>query len=468
MSEIIVANEILHAISADLANYYKVIPKEISGDTITFYCLEKNNTEDIKEEIELLVGKNVVLETTSESFISKALSLYYRKERVETSESKNINIDRGDFLETLLSEAKNLKSSDIHCEIYENSARIRFRIDGHLIERYKIELENYLELVNKIKIRSKLNITEKRLPQDGRITTDKFDIRVSILPTLFGEKIVMRLLGQDASNIDLKTLGFQQEELNDYLEAVKKPNGIILISGPTGSGKTTTLYATLRLLNDSKRNIVTVEDPIEYTLKGINQVQLKEDIGLTFASALKSFLRQDPDIIMLGEIRDSETALMAIRASLTGHLVLSTIHTNSAVGTVSRLIDMGVPSYLISETLNLSVAQRLIRKLCNSCKEEISCDKNDFPSDYNFPYEIEKIYKPVGCNDCYHTGFRGRTAIYEVINVTPKIASAIKNNNFNTYFESDEDYKSLSDKAFDVLAKGETSLDEIYSILLNI
>jgi general secretion pathway protein E/type IV pilus assembly protein PilB len=468
MSEIIVTNEILHAISADLANYYKVIPKEISGDTITFYCLEKSNAEDIKEEIELLVGKNVVLEISSENFISKALSLYYRKERVETSESKNINIDRGDFLETLLSEAKNLKSSDVHCEIYENSARIRFRIDGHLIERYKIELENYLELVNKIKIRSKLNITEKRLPQDGRITTDKFDIRVSILPTLFGEKIVMRLLGQDASNIDLKTLGFQQEELNDYLEAVKKPNGIILISGPTGSGKTTTLYATLRLLNDSKRNIVTVEDPIEYTLKGINQVQLKEDIGLTFASALKSFLRQDPDIIMLGEIRDSETALMAIRASLTGHLVLSTIHTNSAVGTVSRLIDMGVPSYLISETLNLSVAQRLIRKLCNSCKEEISCDKNDFPSDYNFPYEIEKIYKPVGCNDCYHTGFRGRTAIYEVINVTPKIANAIKNNNFNTYFESDEDYKSLSDKAFDVLAKGETSLDEIYSILLNI
>jgi type IV pilus assembly protein PilB len=468
MSEIIVANEIVHAISSDLANYYKVIPKEISEDTITFYCLEKNNTEDIKEEIELLIGKNVALETSSENFISKALSSYYRKERIETSESKNINIDRSDFLETLLSEAKNLKSSDIHCEIYENSARIRYRIDGHLIERYKIELENYLELVNKIKIRSKLNITEKRLPQDGRITTDKFDIRVSILPTLFGEKIVMRLLGQDASNIDLKTLGFQQEELNDYLEAVKKPNGIILISGPTGSGKTTTLYATLRLLNDSKRNIVTVEDPIEYTLKGINQVQLKEDIGLTFASALKSFLRQDPDIIMLGEIRDSETALMAIRASLTGHLVLSTIHTNSAVGTVSRLIDMGVPTYLISETLNLSVAQRLIRKLCSFCKEETSCDKANFPSDYNFPYEIEKMYKPVGCNECYHTGYKGRTAIYEVINVSPQISSAIKNNQFNHFLEQNDNYKSLADKAFDVLAMGETSLDEIYAILLNI
>lgn len=468
MSEIIVTNDILHLISADLANYYKIIPKDFFNGCIAFYCSEINNTEDIKEEIELLVGKKIVLESLPDNEITKALSLYYRKERTENSESKNINIDRSDFLEILLSEAKNLKSSDIHCEIYENSARIRFRIDGHLIERYKIEKENYLELVNKIKIRSKLNITEKRLPQDGRITTDKFDIRVSILPTLFGEKIVMRLLGQDASNIDLKTLGFQEYELENYLEAVKKPNGIILISGPTGSGKTTTLYATLRLLNDSKRNIVTVEDPIEYTLKGINQVQLKEDIGLTFASALKSFLRQDPDIIMLGEIRDSETALMAIRASLTGHLVLSTIHTNSAVGTVSRLIDMGVPPYLISETLNLSVAQRLIRKLCNSCKTEIPCNKNDFPNDYNFPYKIEKIYKPVGCNDCFHTGFKGRTAIYEVINVTPQIAGAIKNNNFNNYFDTDENYKSLSDKAFDVLANGETSLEEIYSILLNI
>jgi type IV pilus assembly protein PilB len=468
MGEIIVTNEILHSISADLANYYKIIPKEILGDIIVFYCLESYDNEDLKEEIELLVGKKIILEKNNDSEIIKALSLYYRKERTERTESKSINIDNGDFLEILLSEAKNLKSSDIHCEIYENSARIRFRIDGHLIERYKIEKENYLELVNKIKIRSKLNITEKRLPQDGRITTDKFDIRVSILPTLFGEKIVMRLLGQDASNIDLRTLGFQDFELNNYLEAVKKPNGIILISGPTGSGKTTTLYATLRLLNDNKSNIVTVEDPIEYTLKGINQVQLKEDIGLTFASALKSFLRQDPDIIMLGEIRDSETALMAIRASLTGHLVLSTIHTNSAIGTVSRLIDMGVPSYLISETLNLSVAQRLIRKLCNLCKTEIFCDKSNFPNDYNFPYEIEKIFKPVGCNDCYHTGFKGRTAIYEVINVTPKISSAIKNNNFNNYFESDENYKSLSDKAFDVLAKGETSLEEIYSILLKI
>lgn len=467
MEEIIVHNENLHLVSADLANYYKVLPKENTSDTITLFCLDTKNTNDVKEELELLLGKKVTLLPYTENQINKALSIYYRKERLESA-NKTFSIDSGDFLENLLSEAKGLKSSDIHCEIYEDAARIRFRIDGHLIERYKIERENYLELVNKIKIRSKLNITEKRLPQDGRITTPTFDIRVSILPTLYGEKIVMRLLGQDATNIDLKALGFQQEELDNYLEAVKKPNGIILISGPTGSGKTTTLYATLRLLNDSRRNIVTVEDPIEYTLKGINQVQLKEDIGLTFASALKSFLRQDPDVIMLGEIRDSETALMAIRASLTGHLVLSTIHTNSAIGTVSRLIDMGVPPYLISETLNLSVAQRLIRKLCSHCKEETTLDEKDFPNSFTIPYSIEKSYKPVGCNECFHTGYKGRTAIYEVINITNDIANAIKSNTIVSYFEKDENYKSLPEKAFDVLAKGETSLDEIYSILLNV
>ncbi|HLA55562.1 MAG TPA: GspE/PulE family protein, partial [Flavobacterium sp.] len=380
----------------------------------------------------------------------------------------SFSIDKADFIEKLLSEAKSLKCSDIHFEVYEESSRIRFRIDGQLIERYKVDRENYLELVNKIKIKAKLNITEKRLPQDGRITTGSFDIRVSILPTLFGEKIVMRLLGQDASNIDLNTLGLQEAELFHYLEAVKKPNGIILISGPTGSGKTTTLYATLRLLNDSKRNIVTVEDPIEYTLRGINQVQLKEDIGLTFASALKSFLRQDPDVIMLGEIRDSETALMAIRASLTGHLVLSTIHTNSAVGTISRLIDMGVPSYLISETLNLSVAQRLVRKLCPNCKTEAVFQAGDFPLNYKFPYQISTYSKPSGCNKCFHTGYKGRTAIYEVLTIDHIAAQAIKNNTLSQLSESDENYKSLSDKAYDILAKGETSLEEIYSILINI
>ncbi|RYG54873.1 MAG: type II/IV secretion system protein [Chitinophagaceae bacterium] len=467
MSLIQVLSENQHAISGDLANHYRVLPKSVADGLVEFYIDEAADKGLVKDELELFLGKNVTFFPASYIEVEKALSIYYRQERPDYSQ-KSFDVDKGDFIESLLSEAKSLKCSDVHFEVYEGSARIRFRIDGQLIERYKVEKDNYLELVNKIKIKSKLNITEKRLPQDGRITTDAFDIRVSILPTLFGEKIVMRLLGQDASNIDLNTLGFRDEELSRYLEAVRKPNGIILISGPTGSGKTTTLYATLRLLNDSIRNIVTVEDPIEYTLKGINQVQLKEDIGLSFASALKSFLRQDPDVIMLGEIRDSETALMAIRASLTGHLVLSTIHTNSAVGTISRLVDMGVPSYLIAETLNLSVAQRLVRKLCLSCKKEESCNPADFPGSYELPYPIGSYFKPVGCNKCFHTGYNGRTAIYEVLAISSNEALAIKQNSITTMLDQKAGYKSLSDKAYDILASGETSLEEVYPILINL
>lgn len=466
IDEIMVSSDNQHLISGELANHYKILPKESVNDTITLFVDESFAKEDAKEELELFLGKKIDFINCSGYAIERALSLYYRKERTVIETQKSLKVDGNDFLENLLHEAKSLKSSDIHFEIYEESARIRFRIDGQLIERYKVEKDNYLELVNKVKIKSKLNITEKRLPQDGRITNDLFDIRVSILPTLFGEKIVMRLLGQDASNIDLNSLGMEKEELNYYSEAVKKPNGIILISGPTGSGKTTTLYATLKLLNDSKRNIVTVEDPIEYTLKGINQVQLKEDIGLTFASALKSFLRQDPDIIMLGEIRDPETAMMAIRASLTGHLVLSTIHTNSAIGTLSRLIDMGIPAYLIAETLNLSVAQRLIRKLCDDCKVKENLIVGDFPINFKFPYQLTTIYHPKGCNKCYHTGYKGRRAIYEVLQINGEVANSIKNNSIDTFLKS-KDHKSLSSKAFDILAEGETSLDEVYSILLN-
>lgn len=465
VSPLEIKQEAVLAISSEMANHYRIVPKTVQEHVLELYIEAKKESAEAKDELELLTGKTIQLFPVESSVIEKALSIYYRKERTEVKK-KAFDVEKNDFLESLLDEAKSLKSSDIHFEVYEDSARIRLRIDGQLIERYKIERSNYLELVNKVKIKAKLNITEKRLPQDGRITNDSFDIRVSILPTLFGEKIVMRLLGQDASNIDLDSLGFQAEELEKYLEAVKKPNGIILISGPTGSGKTTTLYATLKLLNETRRNIVTVEDPIEYTLKGINQVQLKEDIGLTFASALKSFLRQDPDVIMLGEIRDSETALMAIRASLTGHLVLSTIHTNSAIGTISRLVDMGVPAYLISETLNLSVAQRLVRKLCEHCKTEIEVVKDDFPVGFNFPYEINNYFKPVGCNHCFHTGYKGRRAIYEVINVDGVLANAIKQNHVVELFESNKNYKSLAHKAFDVLADGETSLDEIYSILI--
>ncbi|TXD72833.1 type II/IV secretion system protein [Aequorivita antarctica] len=425
---------------------------------ITLYIKESNYGTVSPEEIELLLGTEVVLEPWGNDAINKALSQYYRSEgnKVAGTEFKLGN----DFLENLIWEAKSNSSSDIHFEIFRDAARIRFRIDGKLIERYKVKIEDYPELVNKIKIKSNLNISEKRLPQDGRINYNDFDIRVSILPTLHGEKIVMRILGKDTSDLSIEMLGMSEDEKNTYLQAVDATKGIILISGPTGSGKTTTLYATLKLLNKMTTNILTIEDPIEYTMEGINQVQLKEEIGLTFASALKTFLRQDPDIIMLGEIRDEQTAQMAIRASLTGHLVLSTIHTNSAVGTLSRLMDMGIPPFLIAETLRISVAQRLVRKLCNHCKK-LSQEKGNSILGYE---DLPEHYIPIGCNECYHTGYKGRVAIYELIPVDQKIIDLIKTGNSN--MANELNYKKLSEKAFDLVKKGITTFEEVYPILI--
>jgi type IV pilus assembly protein PilB len=455
--------ELQQSINSDLANHFKIVPKSVSDDSFSFYidAENENNLKSIKDELELILNKKIELEVTPSDIVRKSLSIYYRNNKRKT---RSISFSNN-FLEELIFEAKDISASDIHIEVYEKDARVRLRIDGQLIEKNIIKKENYLELINQIKIKSNLDITEKRLPQDGRIEYEDFDIRVSILPTHYGEKVVMRILGRNASNLDINQLGFEDKDLQLYLEAVRKTNGIVLISGPTGSGKTTTLYATLKHLNDIKRNIVTVEDPIEYTLKGINQVQLKENIGLTFTSALRSFLRQDPDIIMLGEIRDAQTAQMAIRASLTGHLVLSTIHTNSSIGTISRLMDMEVPGFLIAETINISVAQRLVRLLCENCKKEASIHIEDFPKNFKMPQPLDKHYLPVGCEECYHTGYKGRKAIYEILPITSEVAAAIKSNTIeNSDFIKDE---KLSDKAFRLFAKGITSLDEIYPILIN-
>ena len=456
--------ELQQTINSDLASHYKIIPKENSETLFTFFIDDtQSNSDAIQRELEMILDKKIRLEPLASSVIKKALSVYYRKNR-GSSKVLTKGAD-SDFLEQLIFEAKNINASDIHIEVYENDARVRLRIDGQLIEKNYIKKENYLELINQIKIKSNLDITEKRLPQDGRIEYPDFDIRVSILPTHHGEKVVLRILGRDASHLNIDALGFEDDDLKLYLEAVKKSNGIVLISGPTGSGKTTTLYATLKYLNDIKRNIVTVEDPIEYTLKGINQVQLKENIGLTFTSALRSFLRQDPDIIMLGEIRDAQTAQMAIRASLTGHLVLSTIHTNSAIGTISRLVDMDVPPFLIAETINISVAQRLVRTLCNTCKEEEVFNDTDLPLSFTPSEKVEKHYVAKGCDECYYTGYKGRKAIYEILPNNQDVAIAIKNNTIeNSNFTENN---KLSDKAFKMFLKGDTSLDEIYSILIN-
>ncbi|MFC5048347.1 GspE/PulE family protein [Aquimarina hainanensis] len=463
--------ELQQRIPADLAHHLQVIPKEDQGDALCFYVAADKDSEMVREELTLLLGTAIEVAPISSAAIKKALIRYYRRgteiETTATGETAAAKTIQGgqDFLDELILEAKRIGSSDIHFEVFSDEARIRYRIDGKLIEKFKIERENYLELVNKIKIRSNLDITEKRLPQDGRINYEAFDIRVSILPTLYGEKIVMRLLGRDTTHVSIDALGMESTEKEQYLEALKASKGIILISGPTGSGKTTTLYASLKLLNKMTSNIVTIEDPIEYTLKGINQVQLREDIGLSFSSALRTFLRQDPDIIMLGEIRDGATAEMAIRASLTGHLVLSTIHTNSAIGTISRLIDMGVPAFLIAETLKISVAQRLVRKLCECCKREETVREEA----YKHPLfrQLKTHYVAVGCDQCYYTGYKGRTAIYEMIPVDYELTQAIKTNSqqLEEQFLRDKENR-LSVKALRLVSKGVTTIEEVYSIII--
>ena len=458
--------ELQQLIRSDLAWHYRILPKAQSDSGVTFYIDETTDVELTREELSALLGIEIQLEKCSKETIQRSLGRYYRN---TDGEDSKISFDANtDFVDRLIQEANRLGSSDIHIEIYGEKARIRIRIDGNLIQRFSIAKEDYPELVNKIKIRSNLDISEKRLPQDGRIEYNDFDIRVSILPTLHGEKIVMRILGHDASSISLEKVGFSKVEEKRYLEGVRKPNGIILISGPTGSGKTTTLYATLKLLNQEKRNIVTVEDPVEYTLDGINQVQLKESIGLTFASALRSFLRQDPDVIMLGEIRDGETAQMAIRAALTGHLVLSTIHTNSAWGTISRLIDMGVPPFLLANTINTSVAQRLVRRLCTSCKTKSALDATDWPPVDNFEIPNE-VATPVGCDQCHYTGYKGRMALYEVIPIDQTLALAIKGNNHEVdTLLNERGIKNLATRAYEVLIEGTTSLEEVYPLLSGI
>lgn len=462
-NEIIVTPELQQVIPTDFAWHYRVIPISFSEEKASFYMDSNQINEEVTDELTALLGKSIEVRPLDSLELQKLLGRYFRR---ANQEKKLVLGNDIDFVDRIIQDANHLGSSDIHIEIYEDKARVRIRIDGHLIERFSLDKSEYPELVNKIKIRSNLDISEKRLPQDGRINYDDFDIRVSILPTLHGEKIVLRILGKDASFIQINQLGLTNYDLSNYLEGVKKPHGIILISGPTGSGKTTTLYATLKHLNDEKRNIVTVEDPIEYTLEGINQVQLKEGIGLTFAAALRSFLRQDPDVIMLGEIRDGETAQMAIRAALTGHLVLSTIHTNSAWGTISRLIDMGVPSFLLANTINTSVAQRLVRKLCEACKQPIAAKIEDWPRNFS-PTNIPSTYfDACGCDQCHFTGYKGRTAIYEVIPIDFEIADKIKNNTSSIAdLLSERNVQTLHGQALDLVSKGITSLEEAYPIL---
>lgn len=463
-----IAANLLQTISSEQAFHYRIVPVKETANGVLFKT-DCNSLDNLLKELQIVLNTPIVLEKCNSEELQQFLTSNYR---IATNKRRNQLNYSEDFLEKILIDAKHMGSSDIHFEPYEKRCRVRFRLDGKLIEQFTIATDKYPAIVNKVKIKAGMDIAEKRLPQDGRISIsthgNEFDIRVSTLPILQGEKLVLRILSKDSTIIDLERLGFSDNELSVYRESLKKPSGIILISGPTGSGKTTTLYATLKELNTEEDNILTLEDPIEYTLDGINQVQLKENIGLDFVKTLKTFLRQDPNIIMIGEIRDAETANIAIRAAQTGHLVLSTIHTNSAWGTISRLIDMGVPSFLIASTLNMSIAQRLLRKLCANCKTKQQIDLSLFPKEYTIPSDVEYHYTAEGCNSCHHTGYIGREAIYELIPITKSLRIPIREN----LLEIDDLLKqhnvlTLKDNAIKLITEGVTSIEEAYSLLTN-
>jgi len=339
------------------------------------------------------------------------------------------------LVNVLLVDSLRRGASDIHIEPYEKDFRIRFRIDGVLYDVMHPPMKLRDPLISRLKIMSKLDISEKRLPQDGRIKikvkvddrSRELDFRVSTLPTLFGEKVVLRLLDKDKLMLDMTKLGFEPESLEKFKRAISNPYGMVLVTGPTGSGKTNTLYSALQSLNTPETNIMTAEDPVEFNLQGINQVQMKEQIGLNFAAALRSFLRQDPNIILVGEIRDFETAEIAIKAALTGHLVLSTLHTNDAPSTISRLVNMGIEPFLVATSVNLIQAQRLIRRICKDCKEETHVVPEALV-EIGFSEEEAKtlkVYKGRGCDTCLGTGFKGRVGLYEVMEVTDELRELI-------------------------------------------
>lgn len=395
------------------------------------------------------------------------------QKKEDTINEDDIGDDVIRYVNKILAEAFVMKCSDIHIEPYEANFRIRYRQDGSLIEAARPPRSLMLPIISRVKILAQMDISERRKPQDGRIKLEiggkPIDYRVSSLPTLFGEKIVLRLLDSSNLQLDMTKLGFEPKQIEVFKEGIYRPYGMCLVTGPTGSGKTTTLYSALAELNQIDTNISTAEDPVEFNLEGINQVNVKKDIGLTFAACLKSFLRQDPDIIMVGEIRDHEVGEIAVEAALTGHMVLSTLHTNDAPSTITRLVNMGIEPFLVAAALNVVVAQRLCRKICKDCKDvDPMATKETLVSCGISPASAEKIvaYKGKGCGNCNNTGYKGRVAIYEVLEMTPSVKEILLRNGSTDEIKRQaikEGMKTLRMCALTKVAQGLTTLDEAIS-----
>jgi type IV pilus assembly protein PilB len=401
--------------------------------TTTFHAVDYSLEEDKSSESDFdLIDNSLVDVDEFDKLVHGAVDNVEVVENQTTDETDEIGGPIIKIVNGVLIKAIKLGASDIHFEPYERSFRVRYRVDGVMRREMTLPIQIKNAIVSRLKIMSRLDIAERRLPQDGRIKLRlgkgrEMDFRVSTVPVLFGEKVVLRLLDKSSLQLDMAKLGFEESSLEDFKNALRKPVGMILVTGPTGSGKTTTLYSALSELNKETENITTAEDPVEYNFMGINQVQMHEEIGLTFASSLRAFLRQDPDIIMVGEIRDFETAQIGVQAALTGHLVLSTVHTNDAPGTVTRLIDMGIEPFLISSAVILILAQRLIRKICMECREPIKVHPQLLIDLGVAPDEVKTfpVYKGKGCPICNNTGYKGRVGLYEVMAIKEEIKELI-------------------------------------------
>jgi type IV pilus assembly protein PilB len=453
---------VIRLIPQDTALRYQVVPLSRVGSVLTIAMTDPTNVFAM-DDVKFMTGFNVEPVVASESAISDAISRCYGGANSNGEELSNLMRDLveeelelapddqemdAEALEKAAEEAPIIKlvnliltdsvkrgASDIHIEPYETEMRVRFRVDGMLQTVMTPPLKVKDAMTSRMKIMAKLDIAEKRLPQDGRIMIKykadgkkkELDFRVSTVPTLYGEKIVLRLLDKENLRLDMTKLGFETESLKKFERNILKPYGMVLVTGPTGSGKTNTLYSSVARLNQVDTNIMTAEDPVEFQLAGINQVQMKEQIGLNFAAALRAFLRQDPNIILVGEIRDFETAEIAVKAALTGHLVLSTLHTNDAPSTISRLMNMGIEPFLVATSVNLICAQRLVRRVCTNCKEELEIPELALIDAGYAPEEVKttKIYHGKGCSTCGKRGYKGRTGLYEVMEINDELRELI-------------------------------------------
>lgn len=476
----------------NLCNKYNLIAFGFEEEKIMVALADPLNIFAI-DDISISTGLSVKTFIAPKKDIHKFVQINYSTEEVnkaaeellkETLESKSISLDVEEIddvknapvvkmIEHLFRNSIEMRASDIHIEPYEKEIRIRYRIDGELTTINTLGIESLAPLITRIKILANLNIAEKRIPQDGRIITKvgktDVDLRVSILPTVNGEKVVIRILNRDNYRLGKERLGLSKDNLKKLDNIVSSPHGIVLVTGPTGSGKSTTLYTILSELNSNNVNIVTIEDPVEYTLNGINQVNVNTKAGLTFASGLRSILRQDPDIVMIGEIRDEETAQIAIKAAITGHLVLSTLHTNDAPSSMTRLVDMGVEPYLVATSISGIIAQRLVKKICNNCKEEyIASDyeKHAFNIRNN---DTLKLYRGKGCGHCNNTGYNGRIGVYEIMEITREHRDAInrtRDANILKDISIKHGMTMLADECKKLVLDGITTIEELATITL--